>query len=587
MLRPSRLLAALLVPGALVPPASAQWNPAGGQWGKVDPADVRVITWNVQDALCSSNTKAEGNNNWCAMARIVAALKPDVLVLEECADNSGNGTGSGIDSVATLTTVLNLFLHGGTDTFNGGLAVGSWVQKYAASFDLPYIFVSSDSDGFNRNCILSRFPFADLNGDTRATISDIPTVTATLWAPGGDGGIRGFAFAELDLPGSTYLGDMVMGFAHLKAGGATSDHDQRVDAAQNVSYFVRYWYNGNGGATPDPMARIADSPVATSVLDAFTPVVLGGDWNEDELGNGATRGPADWLVAAQTVGGTSDGTDRDGTDMTLDGALHFQTGSDASHNSGSKLDYVAWQDSIATLRVQTIFISGSNPVAAQPAEIQGFAGGASACSSAASDHRPVLVDLRLPIVDCNGNSIADTTDIALGASLDQDANLVPDECEAIGTAYCYGNGSEGAVILCPCFNLGQTGRGCANSVNVLGALLGATGTTAPDTVVLRASGMPATVSSIFLKGNLRSASGFVFGDGVRCVDGSLIRLGTVANVAGAAQYPSAGQQLVSVRGGTPPGSGLVGQYQTYYRNSAAAFCPPETFNVTNALELTW
>ncbi len=582
--RPLARAAALLVLGA---PALAQWNPAGGQWGKVDPADLRVMTWNVQDALCSTNGKAEGQNNWCACARIVAALKPDVLVMLETADNSGNGTGSGVDSVATMNSVINLFLHGGTDTFNGNVAVGAWVQKYAPSFDLPYVYVSSDSDGFNRNLILSRYPFADLNGDGKSTQADIPTVTASQWSTGGDGGIRGFAFAEIDLPNATYLGNFVQGFAHLKAGGATSDHDQRVTAAQNVSYVVRYWFNGNGGATPDPLGKIADSPVATSVLPATTPVVLAGDWNEDELANGATRGPADWLVAAQTVGGATDGTDRDGTDMTLDTATHFSTGSDASHNSGSKLDYVAWQDSIATLRLQTIFISGSNSAAAQPPELAGFAGGASSCTSTASDHRPVLVDLRLPIVDCNSNGVADTTDIALGTSVDANGNQVPDSCEAIGSSFCYGNGTEGAVLLCPCLNLGLTGHGCANSVNSQGALLGATGATNPDTVVLHASGMPAAVSSIFLKGDLRSTSGAYFGDGVRCVDGNLIRLGTVANVAGASQYPNVGQQLVSVRGATPPGSGLVGYYQTYYRNSSSTFCPPETFNVSNALQITW
>src|SRR5690242_7976662 len=79
--------------------AHAQWNPPGGQWGKVDPADLRVMTWNVQDGICSSQPKLEGNNSWCALARLVAALKPDVLILQETGDNSGNGTGSGSDSV--------------------------------------------------------------------------------------------------------------------------------------------------------------------------------------------------------------------------------------------------------------------------------------------------------------------------------------------------------------------------------------------------------------------------------------------------------------------------------------------------------
>jgi hypothetical protein len=263
------------------------------------------------------------------------------------------------------------------------------------------VYISGENDGFNRNVIMSRFPFADLNGDGKSTYADIATVTAHLWAPGGDGGIRGFAFAELDLPAATYQGNLVVGNAHLKSGGTTSDAQQRLVAAQNVSYYVRHFYNGGGTASVDPFAKIADSPVATSVLPATTPVVLGGDWNEDELGNGTTRGPAEWLAKAQTVGGTSDGVDRDGSDAAIDGALHWSTGSDASFQNGSKLDYVVWQDSIATLRNQGIFISGSNSAASQPAEIAGFAGGASGCSSAASDHRMVYVDLRLPIVDCN------------------------------------------------------------------------------------------------------------------------------------------------------------------------------------------
>ena len=78
--------------------AHAQWNPTAGQWGKVDPADLRVMTWNVEDGICASNAKVEGHNDWCALTRIVAALKPDVLFLEECGDNTGEGTGSGVDT---------------------------------------------------------------------------------------------------------------------------------------------------------------------------------------------------------------------------------------------------------------------------------------------------------------------------------------------------------------------------------------------------------------------------------------------------------------------------------------------------------
>ncbi len=124
-------------------------------------------------------------------------------------------------------------------------------------------------------------------------------------------------------------------------------------------------------------------------------------------------------------------------------------------------------------------------------------------------------------------------------------------------------------------------------MNATGATLRATGATNPDDVVLQGSGMPNTASAIYLKGDADNGAGVVFGDGVRCVDGSLIRLRTKQNAGGASQFPEVGEPSVSVRGQTPSGSGLTGYYQVYYRNSAAAFCPPATFNVTNGLRIDW
>ncbi|MCC6408384.1 MAG: hypothetical protein IT453_14560 [Planctomycetes bacterium] len=420
----------------LAAPAVAQWNPPAAQWGKTDPADLRVMSWNVLDTICSTNAKTEGNNNWTACARVVAALRPDVLFVTEAGDNSGNGTGSGVDGTTALNNTIQYFLHGGNDQYHSNTPVTAYVQKYAPGYDLPYVFVSTVSDGFNRNVVLSRFPFVDQNGDGKSTLSDIPNVSATAWAPGGTGGIRGFQFTEIDLPNATYLGDFVFGGAHLKAGSQSSDHTDRIEAAQNVSYFMRYWYNGNGGGTPDPNGKINDSPVATSVLDSVTPIVIVGDWNEDEQTNG-TKGPAEWLSFAQTAGGTSDGTDADGTDMTYDAALNYFNLSRATYQSGGKLDYVAWQDSIATLRLATIFNSGATPTGSMPPELVGFSGGTTLVSSKASDHFPVIVDLELPVVDCNQNGVADSTDLLLGTSLDLNANGIPDECEcAAPIVYC-------------------------------------------------------------------------------------------------------------------------------------------------------
>ncbi len=397
--------------------AVAQWNPEAGQWGKEDPRDVRVMTWNVQDGLCSSNAKVEGLNNWAALVRIVAAMKPDILMLQEAGDNSGNGTGSGVDSVFILGFTIGLFFDGGTDPYNDGAEITSWVGKYDPAYDLNNVFVSSNTDGFNRNVIISRYPFVDLNGDGKSKNSDLFDISADEYAPGGDGGIRGFQFVELDLPDASYAGDLVVGNAHLKAGSSGSDHTQRHEAAQNTAYFVDYLFNGAGSGVPDPNGRILDNPNVTSILDDATPVILGGDWNEDEVFNGH-KGPVDWLTRAEDTGG-SDGTDRDRTDAIHDDAREPFTNSRSTRGT-NKLDYLVWQDSIAVLRQAFIFDSMEVDEADMPPELQDMDFGGMFASSLASDHLPVIADFILPEpaptecpADFNGNGDVEAADLAV------------------------------------------------------------------------------------------------------------------------------------------------------------------------------
>lgn len=394
--RPAALLARLVLALALAPAALAQWDPPNGAWSKSHPDDLRVMTWNVEDGLCSTNDKVEGLNDWCALARIVAALRPDVLIVQEAGDNAGNGTGGGVDSVPNLATTLELFLHGGNDPFTAGNPpVTAFVQKYAPAYDLPHVFVSVSTDGFNRNLILSRHPFADLNGDGLPQRSDTPFMVADAYAPGPNGGIRGFQHAEIDLPDALYAGDLLVGNSHLKAGGGSGDHQQRVTAAKNIAYFLDYLYNGAGTGVPDPNGAIFDQPPATKILSPQSLIVTGGDWNEDEVLNGSTKGPADWIVKAEFADpGGNDGPDRDRSDLALDGAKDVFSG--ASNTQGSsKLDYVAWQDSVASLRRAFLFNTLTMPSTAWPPEIQGFPSPI-VTSTQASDHRPVIVDLVLP-----------------------------------------------------------------------------------------------------------------------------------------------------------------------------------------------
>ncbi|MBL8863746.1 MAG: hypothetical protein JNK02_17285 [Planctomycetes bacterium] len=156
--------------------------------------------------------------------------------------------------------------------------------------------------------------------------------------------------------------------------------------------------------------------------------------------------------------------------------------------------------------------------------------------------------------------------------------------QSAGSPFCFGDGTGTA---CPCANAGAPGNGCASSVNAAGANLTASGTAsiAADTLQLSGSGMPNS-SVLYFQGTsqLGGGAGAVFGDGLRCAGGTVIRLQTKSNVAGASQYPVGAEVPISIRGVNVPGN--VRTYQAWYRN-ASAFCTPSTFNLTNGVELTW
>ncbi|MFH2001478.1 MAG: endonuclease/exonuclease/phosphatase family protein [Planctomycetota bacterium] len=377
-------------------PVNAQWNPFMGEWGRSGPRDLRIMTWNVEDGLCSSNDKTEGANNWTALALVISALKPDVLLIQEAGDNSGNGTGSYNDSVSDLSLTMDLFFNGGMDPYHGYSEVTAYIKKYAPSYDLPYLFVSVEGDGYNRNLIVSRFPFMDLNGDMQSTLSDIAYVIPDAYAPGGHGGIRGIQFAEIDVPRFFSSGDLVVGNCHLKAGSSSWDMQMRLDAAKNTAYYVDHLFNGAGEGIPDPYNTIIDYPPAATILFPLTPVIIGGDFNEDESYNDRD-GPVLWVARAQyDQGSGNDGTDRDRSDSVFDSAVHPITGARSTIGSTeTKFDYLILQDSIVTLVRAYVFDSTDLDPNVLPPEVNLFFI-PEMISAAASDHKPVIIDLQLP-----------------------------------------------------------------------------------------------------------------------------------------------------------------------------------------------
>lgn len=154
--------------------------------------------------------------------------------------------------------------------------------------------------------------------------------------------------------------------------------------------------------------------------------------------------------------------------------------------------------------------------------------------------------------------------------------------DPLPTTFCYSQPWDG----CPCGNTGAPGHGCAHSLSAAGGLLGFTGqaSLANDTLVLQGSGMTNGVA-LYFQGSAMQYVGAIYGDGLLCTGGSLVRLGLMSNSSGASSAPGVGGLPLSVHGGVvSPGTRRY--YQVQYRN-ALPFCTAATFNATNAVAIEW
>jgi hypothetical protein len=164
------------------------------------------------------------------------------------------------------------------------------------------------------------------------------------------------------------------------------------------------------------------------------------------------------------------------------------------------------------------------------------------------------------------------------------------------TGFCSGDGS--LVTTCPCappnfvpLPSAAAGRGCANSLDLDGAELSGSGSLNDAFRLSAEIGANYAGFAVMIKGNGQLAHGSAYGDGIRCVDGAIVRFGghnagSNGSPIGMWTYPNAATALpISVV--TAQLANETAVYQLVYRDNGASFCSPETMNLSNGLLIFW
>lgn len=157
-----------------------------------------------------------------------------------------------------------------------------------------------------------------------------------------------------------------------------------------------------------------------------------------------------------------------------------------------------------------------------------------------------------------------------------------------GVKFCFGDRGQGTP--CPCNNDNDGSipfSGCANGVFASGAHLSALGEArvSADTLKLKVGHAEPSNACLFFKGDNRvnGGDGLVFGDGLRCAGGGVVRLQVVFT-------NSLGVALTTIAIGAKTGAeaGDIQRYQCWYRSVLSPACGPlNFFNTSNGYELMW
>ncbi len=151
------------------------------------------------------------------------------------------------------------------------------------------------------------------------------------------------------------------------------------------------------------------------------------------------------------------------------------------------------------------------------------------------------------------------------------------------------------VMVCPCTSASApAGHGCENSSYTGGASLNGSGNAslAADTALFTTSGEKPSAPSMVTQGTTLLNNGATFGQGVRCVGGSLKRLYVKIASGGSISAPVGSDPNIHTRSaalGDPLSAGTTRYYFVYYRDPVVlGFCPASAgYNATDTVQVTW
>jgi hypothetical protein len=172
-------------------------------------------------------------------------------------------------------------------------------------------------------------------------------------------------------------------------------------------------------------------------------------------------------------------------------------------------------------------------------------------------------------------------------------STTPSQAAAPGMDACIPD--QANIVACPC-NAARSSpnSGCDNSAATGGAILSSSGVASlsNDTLVFNTQRELPSTASILMQGDVLLARGATFGQGVRCLAGTLERLYVKTSVNGSITAPEASDPSISARS-SALGDTLVPGARRYYAVSyrdppVLGACPTASpINITQTQEIVW